>query len=468
METTIDDNKPRVMIVGAGLGGVTLALLLERANVPYALFERASEVKPLGSAISLGVGVIPMLKQIGLYDEFMANSKAHLVTRRFNENREQYGTLDWRMMEEFGGYYNRIIPRPVLYDMLLRQIPQHKIFLSKRVLSMTQDDEKVIIQTSDNQRHEGDILVGADGAYSGVRQNLYKQLKEQKKLPTADDGALPFTCTCLVGQTRPLDPKEFPEILEEECSFRSLFGDARPFTHHLNKISAKDNDAFRNSEWGPEAAEQMCKEVRDFPVPGGNGQLVLGDLIDRTPKEYISKVMLEEKLFDTWYGGRTVLLGDACHKMNPSGAMGAVNAMHDAIALANWINVLPSTSPKDINMIFSEYKAERYPLAKKAFETSRMLSKLIEKTMVGAIARFASKNMPVWLHRIAIAKMAANRPQVAFLPLVEDKGSVKPIPQPSLIKTRKLAGNASTTTTTTTTTTATTTTAASTARSETK
>lgn len=54
----------------------------------------------------------------------------------------------------------------------------------------------------------------------------------------------------------------------------------------------------------------MCKEVRDFPVPGGNGQLVLGDLIDRTPKEYISKVMLEEKLFDTWYGGRTVLLGD--------------------------------------------------------------------------------------------------------------------------------------------------------------
>jgi len=54
----------------------------------------------------------------------------------------------------------------------------------------------------------------------------------------------------------------------------------------------------------------MCKEVRNFPVPGGNGQLVLGDLIDRTPKEYISKVMLEEKLFDTWYGGRTVLLGD--------------------------------------------------------------------------------------------------------------------------------------------------------------
>lgn len=52
----------------------------------------------------------------------------------------------------------------------------------------------------------------------------------------------------------------------------------------------------------------MCKQIKDFPVPRNN--LTLGDLIDMTPKEYISKVMLEEKLFDTWYGGRMVLLGD--------------------------------------------------------------------------------------------------------------------------------------------------------------
>lgn len=53
MATNIDDNKPRVMIVGAGLGGVTLALLLERANIPYALFERATQVKPLGKIMDL-------------------------------------------------------------------------------------------------------------------------------------------------------------------------------------------------------------------------------------------------------------------------------------------------------------------------------------------------------------------------------------------------------------------------------
>lgn len=72
------------------------------------------------------------------------------------------------------------------------------------------------------------------------------------------------------------------------------------------------NDSFRTSEWGPEAAEAMCKEFRHFKVPGGkDGQvLTLGDYIDRSPKEYIAKVMLEEIVFQTWHGGRTVLMGD--------------------------------------------------------------------------------------------------------------------------------------------------------------
>lgn len=81
---------------------------------------------------------------------------------------------------------------------------------------------------------------------------------------------------------------------------------------HLNKDSSKLNDSFRNSEWGPEAAEVMCKEVRHLKVPGGKEGRVrtIGDLIAKTPKDVISKVMLEEKVFDTWYDRRTVLLGD--------------------------------------------------------------------------------------------------------------------------------------------------------------
>lgn len=80
---------------------------------------------------------------------------------------------------------------------------------------------------------------------------------------------------------------------------------------YLDEESSKDNDSFRNSEWGPEAALTMCKEVRDFPLPGGvNNTLTMGELIDQTAPDLISKVMLEEKVFDTWYNGRTVLMGD--------------------------------------------------------------------------------------------------------------------------------------------------------------
>jgi hypothetical protein len=77
---------------------------------------------------------------------------------------------------------------------------------------------------------------------------------------------------------------------------------------HLDEESSKESDTFRNTEWGPEAADAMCKQIRDFPVPRNN--MTLGDLIDNTPKDLISKVMLEEKLFDTWYDGRIALIGD--------------------------------------------------------------------------------------------------------------------------------------------------------------
>jgi len=82
--------------------------------------------------------------------------------------------------------------------------------------------------------------------------------------------------------------------------------------HFLDKDSAKRNDSFRNSEWGLEEAEALAREVRVFKVPGGkDGKIItLGDYIDKTPADLISKVMLEEIVFDTWYGGRTVLLGD--------------------------------------------------------------------------------------------------------------------------------------------------------------
>lgn len=80
---------------------------------------------------------------------------------------------------------------------------------------------------------------------------------------------------------------------------------------HLNmgKIVNKE-ETFRSTEWGTDAALAMCGEVASLRVPGGNGRLTMQDIFNRTEDENISKVVLEEKIFSTWWEGRTVLIGD--------------------------------------------------------------------------------------------------------------------------------------------------------------
>jgi hypothetical protein len=76
----------------------------------------------------------------------------------------------------------------------------------------------------DSSSYHGDIFVGADGAYSAVIQNLYKELKLKSRLPSSDDVSLPFSCVCLVGQTVPLDPEEFSQMKEELAQNHGVLG----------------------------------------------------------------------------------------------------------------------------------------------------------------------------------------------------------------------------------------------------
>ncbi|KAF9402266.1 hypothetical protein BGZ94_004980, partial [Podila epigama] len=298
------------------------------------------------------------------------------------------------------GYKEYIVARPDIYGLLWRQVPKERIHLGKKILSYQQNEDQVTIHCSDGSEYDGDIVVGADGAYSAIRQQLYKEFKKKNKLPRSDDVPLPFSSVCLVGQTGVLDPEDFPDMKKDTCQFYSILGVSNKCTwmtfttkrntmcwsvvQYLDKESSKENDAFRNSEWGPEAAEAMCKQVRHLAIPGGkDGETwTIGDLIDRTPKEFISKVMLEEKVFDTWYGGRTVLIGDACHKLNPSGGQGAMTAMHDAVALANWISTLESPTLSQLKTVFKQFVDERYPVAKEAFDSSQAISKSLGKSLL--------------------------------------------------------------------------------------
>ncbi|KAF8947929.1 hypothetical protein BGZ47_007325 [Haplosporangium gracile] len=361
--------------------------------------------------MSIGSALIPVFRQLGCYDEFVTIGKRSIVGETWRESTFGY-SLDFLPREEFSGENQYIVSRPLLYNILLKQVPPHKIQFGKRVLvaKETEDKQRVTIQTADNSVYEGDILVGADGAYSAVRQRLYEGLQKEGKLPKSDQEELPFSCTCLVGQTQVLDLEEFPQLKDPLYPFISTLGNDKPYSwvlfgtaqgtiswmvvEHLSAETTKtaQDQRFRNSdnsEWGPTAAQSMCDETRNFPIAFGNGKMTLGDLYDRTPKELISKVMLEEKVFKTWYHGRTVLLGD-----------------------------------EDVSQMFSEYKAERLPPVTAAFNSSRSLAKGMEKGLGGTIAFLITKYMPVWLWRIFLKGMVKNRLRCGYLAEIEDKGTV--------------------------------------------
>ncbi|KAF9996883.1 hypothetical protein BGZ80_010356 [Entomortierella chlamydospora] len=443
------DNKPKVLIIGAGIGGLMLGGLLEKANVPYVIYEKATEVKLIGSAVYFNSALAPIFRQIGIFDKLFSLGKPCNSIDTFEMDRQPSFSIDMGVSDEMGGAKGFVVSRAVLYDVLLEQVPAEKVIRGKKVLSTSQDENGVSIKCSDGTTAEGDILVGADGAYSAVRQTMYEKLKAEGKLSASDNVPLPYSCVCLVAQTDPMDPAALPELNSENCHFSTIHAKGRPYgwstftcannvvcwgvTLQLDAESSKLNDTFKSSDWGPEGAQEMCNDVRDFPIVGGDGTLTLGDMIDNTPMDRISKVALEEKVFNKWYHGRTVLMGDACHKVHPASGRGAQLAIHDAITLANWISVLPaSPSTAEAEKIFKEFKIERYPDARDTHDQGHMLSKILEKGFKGDTMRFLAKHMPAWLNRLVLVKISAMRPQVSFLPPVADNGTVKKAYQRSL------------------------------------
>lgn len=118
--------------------------------------------------------------------------------------------------------------RSDLYALLLSKIPSEKIHMSKKIMSIQQNVEGVMIRCADNTHYHGDILIGADGAYSGVRQSLYKQLHQQGLLPAEDKEDMPLAYLCMVGTTQPLDSEKYTALKEKHCDFVTVLGKGKP------------------------------------------------------------------------------------------------------------------------------------------------------------------------------------------------------------------------------------------------
>ncbi|KAF9184284.1 hypothetical protein BGZ50_003800 [Haplosporangium sp. Z 11] len=413
---------PQVMIVGAGLSGLLLGLLLEKINVPYTIFERVDQVKPLGividliryasvkrgSAVSLNACILPVFEQLGLLPEVLKLSLSGTGIDLYDGSLKRLGSYEMSNCEEVTGYPAIVFARRELHNMMLASIPSEKLLMNKKLVSFEEDDNEVMIQCDDGTTYHGDILVGADGAYSAVRRRLYKTLEQKVLLPKSDSESMALGYVTLVGTSDPLDPEKYPALKDPFARLAQVVGERHSSG---NLVSASKSHRHGNSEWDPKSNESMVKEFYNCRTPLGG---IIGHIFDATPKNEISKVYIEEKLFKTWHHGRTVLIGD-----------GAVTAMQDAVILANCIYEMRELNQGNIHSAFQSYKEQRYAEAKAAYAHSRMAASLVNgQTWVQKLVRnIAFNHMPKWVRMKEFIRMSSYRPQASFLPLAEIRGT---------------------------------------------
>ncbi|KAG0240679.1 hypothetical protein BGW41_006762 [Actinomortierella wolfii] len=411
--------------------------MLERAGIRYTLVDKTPSAQPLGSGLFLSPQVMRVFDQLGILPELDEIGTSGPQLKYFTQDMKEVACVVPGHMENFG-YNAYFFARYDLVQVLLRHIPKEKIQWGKKVLSTMQNEHGVMVRFSDNTTLDGDILVGADGAYSAVRQSLYRNMKKKGlTVPAADTGKLHFNEFCVLGVTEYIGDK-YP-VVNNDVQHLSIVLGSKEKPYNLAyaptaggrlcwRIAGKlienqvmDEASFRFSDWASESIQDIVSEIEKVPIAIGG---TVGNLIENTVN--VSRVMLEDKWFHTWYEGRTVLAGDACHKTLPAAGQGAIQAILDAVVLANLMYELPSKGVKDIEHMFSVYFDLRGEVTRKVVETSKKLGKMASGngTLDIFIRNIVIKLVSSSFVQNRLSKKMAGRPVLNFLPEPPLKGKM--------------------------------------------
>ncbi|KAG0019881.1 hypothetical protein BGZ81_009546 [Podila clonocystis] len=427
--------KFKVLIVGAGIGGLMLGYCLERCGIEYVILEKMGYLNVPKSAIQLTANTLLAIEQMGLLPEVMRIAKPVSCVTLRKHNMTVVGKLDTLYCKERYGYHSLVVKRTEFCEILIKRMGSHRIQWNRKVLEVVNGNAGVQCRCANNHVEQGDIIVGADGAHSAVRQNLYRSLLNKNVLPKSDTEDLKFTQNAVMGLTNPLDLEVYPAVGARFTECHIVIGKESPYTMWISTTAGnrvnwcvtgplltpdKITQNFKVSEFGPEAVEAVCDLIHHLKIPFGG---TLGDLIAKTPKECITKVLVEEKHYKTWHYGRTVLIGEAVHKFASFSGQGAEQAILDAICLVNLLNNQKTYELHELTKVFETYYEERSPVTKAAVQVSGQVANLLNSQ--GYSSEFKRKivfNLPSWVRTSSVDKMQV-RPMLDFLPKIEDRGS---------------------------------------------
>jgi len=159
----------RAVVIGAGLAGLTTALALRKAGIEAVVFERSEDVadRQVGAGIGLPYNATRVFRRLGLLDRIVEAGAPHTGF----EFRNWHGKLlaSWPVRD---GEVDLGIARRTLHRILIDALDPGALVLGAECTGFEQDGDGVTASFSGGRDERGDLLVGADGLYSTIRQQL--------------------------------------------------------------------------------------------------------------------------------------------------------------------------------------------------------------------------------------------------------------------------------------------------------
>lgn len=346
----------RVLIAGAGIGGLTAALAALRQGHEVEVYEQASELKEVGAGVQLSANGTRVLYALGVGEELKSLScEATGKEIRLWNTGETWKLFDLGKVsiERYGFPYFTVY-RPDLLDVLARAVRRLKadaIHLGRKCVGFTQTDGEVRLDLEDGTTATGDALIGADGVHSPIRQTLFGADKPQFSGIIAWRGIIPM--------------ERLPARMERRVGVNWV-GPGGHVVHYplrggavLNFVGALERTDWQIESWSARGTtEELAADYR-----GWHEDIQM--LIRNIPVPHKWALMVRPPM-PRWTVGRVTLLGDACHSMVPFLAQGAVMAMEDGLILARALTELDG----DVASRLARYEEARRERTRRAVEGS--------------------------------------------------------------------------------------------------
>jgi len=335
------DRAARIAVVGAGLGGLSAAGFLQRAGFAVRVFEQAPAFSRIGAGIILSANATKVLRRLGLERALVeAGIKSQrYISRAWDTGETLYEMVfDAHSEQHFGGPYVHI-HRGDLHAVLERAVAPGTIAFDHQLVDLEETSDAVRLVFANGTKTEADIVIGADGIRSKVREFVIDDEPPQFAGAAAYRAIFPAErlrgfkipdCTKWWGRDRHCLPYYLTGRRDEVYAIGVV------------PVSRWDGDEAPI----PATRDQYLESFAGFHA---DLQRVLAavDSVSLWP-------IYDRERNDCWSRGRLVLLGDACHPMRPFMAAGGAMAVEDAAILSRCL-----ANIDDAAVAFRSYEATR-------------------------------------------------------------------------------------------------------------